>query len=713
MLFRKLMTFVSVLIMTYALVGQACAQPSWVVESIDTFGSAWGQGYLAIDSQNKPHIIFYDTGDGSLKYGVRTGGSWVIESLGINNLGYPASLALDSQDIPHISYHNGTTYSLKYAVKSGATWIIETVDGSYPIVSAGQYNCIALDSQDNPHISYSARVKRSSQARYYNQDLRYAHKKMGSWTIETLDAHPNAAERSFITVDSQDNIHIGYCHNHYSDLKYVYRSSGSDLLGDTLQANGSFEAGPDPGESLQIDPGSTDITEWLVIRDQIDYMGSYWVHAHGQRSLDLDGSVGQGGISQALSTKPGKSYRVSFYLAGDPNGSPQLKQMGIESAGYSYSNYWFDVTTTTVADMGWAYIEWDFIANDTVTTLQFYSMDPPPNSYGPALDHVVVTEIMAPVDAVDAASTTGFYPSLAVDSQDRPHICYADALNNIRYAVKSGSSWTKETITSPGRYPSLQLDSQDNPHISYNEFWISDYRDLKYMAKLGGAWYTWTVNSDESFYSNSSLALDSQDNIHIAFNSTGGDAKGIFYATRDEVTSVTLVSFVANRAGEKAVLRWEISDASVDHCGFDVYRSSTGTFRDRINEGILSGHTHYEFIDADAPLDETRYWLKEVNESGKETWYGPVTVPHVQPFAAKLSLGASYPNPFNPTTTIPFAIPEMAGTKLAIYDAQGRLVKTLFDGIKTPGNHKEFWDGMDEKGKEVASGVYFVRLESR
>ena len=713
MLFRKLFSIVFIVFLMFASVDRAEAQSSWVIESIDPSGNAWGEGYLALDSLSNPHVIYYSTGDGSLKYAVRTGGLWGIESLGINNLGYPASLALDSQDTPHICYHDGTDFSLKYAVKSGGTWIVETVDGSYPIVTAGQYNSLALDSQDNPHISYSASVKRSDQPFYYNKDLRYASKKLGSWTIETLDAHPNTTERSYIAVDSQDDIHISYCHNHYSDLKYVHRITGTELLGDTLQLNGSFEAGPDPGATLPIDPGSTDITDWLVIRDQIDYMGSYWVHAHGHRSLDLDGTVGQGGISQILATVPGKSYRVSFYMSGDPSGPPQLKQMAVSAAGYLYTNYWFDVTSTTVFDMDWVNIEWDFIASDTATTLEFYSADPPPNSFGPALDRVVVTEIMAPVEAVDVTSTTGFYPSLALDSQDRPHICYADALNNLLYASKNGGLWSIDNIASPGRYPSLKIDSQDNPHICYNEYNISDFRDLKYMAKLQSSWYTWTVNELDGFYRNPSLALDAQDNIHIAFNSTGGDAIGILFAEMDEVTPVTLVAFDAVRDGENAVLNWEVSNTSADHMGFYVYRSSTGYYRERITDQLFTGSTRYEFIDNETPVDETRYWLKEETKSGSVNWHGPVTIPRIPKSVAHLSLEPSYPNPFNPTTTIPFVVPEPAITHLAIYDAQGRLVKKLVDEVKQSGEHKTVWNGIDEKGKEVASGIYFIRLESR
>jgi len=62
-----------------------------------------------------------------------------------------------------------------------------------------------------------------------------------------------------------------------------------------LITNGSFEIGPDPDPYLPLDPGSTAITGWTVTRDQIDYV-AYWVDADGERSLDLNGSPGVGGI---------------------------------------------------------------------------------------------------------------------------------------------------------------------------------------------------------------------------------------------------------------------------------------------------------------------------------------------------------------------------------------------------------------------------------
>lgn len=69
-----------------------------------------------------------------------------------------------------------------------------------------------------------------------------------------------------------------------------------------------------------------------------------------------------------------------------------------------------------------------------------------------------------------------------------------------------------------------------------------------------------------------------------------------------------------------------------------------------------------------------------------------------------------HPNPFNPTTTIRFALPVAGSAKLAVYDVTGRLVRTLFDGDLGSGAHEAIWDGRDASGRGAASGVYLARL---
>ncbi|MGB2697879.1 MAG: M28 family peptidase [Candidatus Zixiibacteriota bacterium] len=82
-------------------------------------------------------------------------------------------------------------------------------------------------------------------------------------------------------------------------------------------------------------------------------------------------------------------------------------------------------------------------------------------------------------------------------------------------------------------------------------------------------------------------------------------------------------------------------------------------------------------------------------------------------------LSQNYPNPFNATTLIPFRINSSQSTEngpiqtsIAIYNILGQKVKTLLNEEKLPGNYTVIWDGKDEKGKDVASGIYFYRLIS-
>ncbi len=77
-----------------------------------------------------------------------------------------------------------------------------------------------------------------------------------------------------------------------------------------------------------------------------------------------------------------------------------------------------------------------------------------------------------------------------------------------------------------------------------------------------------------------------------------------------------------------------------------------------------------------------------------------------------LSITGNRPNPFNPSTTISFTLPAPGKATLTVYDVTGRKVRTLVSGNLPAGAHSAVWDGKDERGKMVSSGVYLSRLES-
>jgi choice-of-anchor B domain-containing protein len=78
----------------------------------------------------------------------------------------------------------------------------------------------------------------------------------------------------------------------------------------------------------------------------------------------------------------------------------------------------------------------------------------------------------------------------------------------------------------------------------------------------------------------------------------------------------------------------------------------------------------------------------------------------------RFALDQNYPNPFNPSTTFEFEVPVASHVRLTVYNLLGQAVKTLLDDPVEPGTHRAKWDGRNESGQSVVSGVYFYRMEA-
>lgn len=120
----------------------------------------------------------------------------------------------------------------------------------------------------------------------------------------------------------------------------------------------------------------------------------------------------------------------------------------------------------------------------------------------------------------------------------------------------------------------------------------------------------------------------------------------------------------------------------------------------------------YDAMHCDVVYFLQNYSTKEVFQAGSVpvTDLGDMT--GVASAAPAFQLGNVFPNPFNPKTTIPVTLPRGMHVHLEIVDAQGRLQRVLEDGSLPAGNHAFTWDGRDESGSIVASGVYLVRFAS-
>ena len=80
------------------------------------------------------------------------------------------------------------------------------------------------------------------------------------------------------------------------------------------------------------------------------------------------------------------------------------------------------------------------------------------------------------------------------------------------------------------------------------------------------------------------------------------------------------------------------------------------------------------------------------------------------PLPDDFTLRQNYPNPFNPVTTIGFALPTAGHVELVVYNVLGQRVATIIDGTRGAGHHEVSWQGVDDGGSRVTSGIYFYRL---
>ena len=92
--------------------------------------------------------------------------------------------------------------------------------------------------------------------------------------------------------------------------------------------------------------------------------------------------------------------------------------------------------------------------------------------------------------------------------------------------------------------------------------------------------------------------------------------------------------------------------------------------------------------------------------------YEELSTVTIQPIPSVFQLSPAAPNPFNPTTTIKYEIPEQSQIKLQIFDIAGRLVNTITDNEGMSGTHQTQWSGTNQQGEPVSSGMYIVRMNA-
>jgi hypothetical protein len=169
--------------------------------------------------------------------------------------------------------------------------------------------------------------------------------------------------------------------------------------------------------------------------------------------------------------------------------------------------------------------------------------------------------------------------------------------------------------------------------------------------------------------------------------------------------AVAISSFNASAKNDVVTLHGDFrSNLAVDVV--NVYRAAgTGAFT-RIDVVTPDGSS-FNYTDK-VSAGNYRYQIGVVDQDGE--FMSAIQTVSVKAMTAALS--QNEPNPFNPETTIRFTMPSSGNVTLNIYDAAGRLVRSLVNGVTEAGSHNVTWNGVDNHGSPVSSGVYFYRLSA-
>ena len=168
----------------------------------------------------------------------------------------------------------------------------------------------------------------------------------------------------------------------------VQSSQGVNLIVDS-----SFESGP--LGTVTLPAGSALLPGWAVPSGAIDVVQGFQAHS-GILCVDLDGFFQTGALSQTVNVQLGQTYALSFWLAGNPQGGPAVKQMSASWGNSSLGTFTFDVTGKTISNMGWTEYQLQVQATSPQMTLLFTSLDVAGSAYGACIDDVSLTAVPEP-----------------------------------------------------------------------------------------------------------------------------------------------------------------------------------------------------------------------------------------------------------------------------------------------------------------------------
>lgn len=458
----------------------------------------------------------------------------------------------------------------------------------------------------------------------------------------------------------------------------------------TVTLNPPSVATPSPSNDTQVSSGASSQAVSADI-DTVNSGGSYTLYWLGSNNPN-DGGASTGSKSASVSgTSP--SLTLSATLA-----SGDLSPL----AGFDYLIWWFDGTdgagnsltgTPTTGSRA------RLILDPTVTFTGAQLI----NEIGPGSVQVPILRIVA------QGEMTGMNVNVTRIQLSKSGTATNADIDTLKLYRDADSS---QTVT--GGDAVLQTITVNTDPILNSPNFNSISQAVTNLLKVH---FLVTISINASANSNNTIGYRINASGDVTLSSPG-DVGGSFpvpSSVQDQSLPVVLTSFVAAVEGNAVLLRW-VTESEINNAGFTIYRAEsepTGFMpHSPLIQGRGSSPFRHEYSWRDIEVTPgKRYFYKIETRDLDGTLHMKDEVLTVEvPNRFTWRLHPNVPNPFNPRTALSFEVPEPSQVGLRIYDLTGRTVRTLVSGSVDPGIHRVAWDGTDERGVPVGSGVYIVRF---
>ncbi len=244
-----------------------------------------------------------------------------------------------------------------------------------------------------------------------------------------------------------------------------------------------------------------------------------------------------------------------------------------------------------------------------------------------------------------------------------------------------------------------------------------------------------TLQVFDGKHSNGTWTLRCYVNNYFNGGSVSSWSLQITYTTNDASLPVKLASFTVQAELNSALLKWK-TESEIENQGFSILRANRedgdyleiASYKSDENlrgHGTVSYSNEYSYRDQTVEAGNT-YWYKLIDTdfNGRQIEHDAVQVKIANTdgislsgvgIPARFALKNNYPNPFNPTTHFVVNIPQTKTplqSSIIIFDVLGKQVRTLYKGVLNPGSYSLKWDGRNDRGGVLPSGMYIYSFTS-